>query len=145
MFFTSLKKFIPRPVRNFRHFFYAWYGAVKYHYPSEEMLVIGVTGTTGKSSIIYFLRQVLEDAGFKVGSLSTVDFYVAGETKMNDQKMTMLGKMQIQMYLREMADKGCQIAIVETTSEGYLQLRFFLMIRRPPRSTLFPYTTLFRS
>jgi len=123
MFLVSLKKFIPRPIRNLRHFFYAWYGAVKYHYPSEEMFVIGVTGTTGKSSIIYFLRQVLESAGLKVGSLSTVDFYVAGETKMNDQKMTMLGKMQIQMYLREMADKGCQIAIIETTSEGYLQYR----------------------
>lgn len=123
MFSAYFKKIIPRPIRNFRHFFYAWYGAIKYRHPSEEMLVIGVTGTTGKSSIIYFLRQVLESAGFKVGSLSTVDFYVAGEAKMNDQKMTMLGKMQTQMYLREMADKGCQIAIIETTSEGYLQYR----------------------
>jgi len=87
------------------------------------MLVIGVTGTTGKSSVIHFLRQVLEFAGYKVGSLSTVDFYVAGETKINDKKMTMLGKMQIQKYLREMTDAGCDIAIVETTSEGYLQYR----------------------
>lgn len=117
------KKNVPQWVLNLRHLFYAWYGAVKYRHPSEEMLVIGVTGTTGKSSVIHFLRQVLEAGGYKVGSLSTIDFYVAGKTQMNDQKMTMLGKMQIQKYLREMADAGCEVAILETTSEGYLQSR----------------------
>ncbi|MFH1946732.1 MAG: UDP-N-acetylmuramyl-tripeptide synthetase [Candidatus Magasanikbacteria bacterium] len=118
-----LKKIIPKKILDFRHLFYAWYGAVKYNHPSEEMLVVGVTGTTGKSSVIHFLRQMLEDQGYKVGSLSTVDFYIAGKEKLNDQKMTMLGKMKIQEYLRQMADAGCDIAIVETTSEGYLQYR----------------------
>ena len=112
-----------KKIKNLLHFFYAWYGAFKYKYPSEELLVIGITGTTGKSSVIHFLRQVLEHAGYIVGSLSTVDFYVAGEEKLNDQKMTMLGKMQIQKYLRVMLDKKCDIAIVETTSEGRLQHR----------------------
>jgi len=112
-----------KKIKNLLHFFYAWYGAFKYKYPSEELLVIGITGTTGKSSVIHFLRQVLEQAGYIVGSLSTVDFYVAGEEKLNDQKMTMLGKMQIQKYLRVMLDKKCDIAIVETTSEGRLQHR----------------------
>ncbi|MBU2542609.1 hypothetical protein KJ785_03555, partial [Patescibacteria group bacterium] len=119
----ALKKFLPKKLKNLIHLFYAWYGAVKYGNPSEEMLVIGITGTTGKSSTIHFLRQMLEDQGYRVGSLSTVDFYVAGEEKLNDQKMTMLGKMKIQEYLRQMADAGCDIAIVETTSEGYLQYR----------------------
>jgi UDP-N-acetylmuramoyl-L-alanyl-D-glutamate--2,6-diaminopimelate ligase len=117
------KKLLPKFIRNWIHFFYAWYGAFKYKHPSEEMIVIGITGTTGKSSVIHFLRQVLESAGYKVGSLSTVDFYVAGEEKLNDQKMTMLGRMQIQKYLREMVNKKCDIAIVETTSEGRLQHR----------------------
>ncbi len=118
-----IKKLIPKKLRNSLHFFYAWYGAFKYKYPSKEMLVIGITGTTGKSSVIHFLRQVLESADYKVGSLSTVDFYVAGEEKLNDQKMTMLGRTKIQKYLREMVDKKCDIAIVETTSEGRLQYR----------------------
>lgn len=119
----QIKKIMPKRMLGLMHLFYAWYGAMKYRYPSEEMLVIGVTGTTGKSSVIHFLRQVLEAGDYKVGSLSTVDFYVAGETKMNDQKMTMLGRTQIQKYLRQMADSGCDIAILETTSEGYLQSR----------------------
>ncbi|MBT4121263.1 MAG: UDP-N-acetylmuramyl-tripeptide synthetase [Candidatus Magasanikbacteria bacterium] len=120
---TLLRKIIPKKLKNYIHLFYAWYGSFKYDNPSEELLVIGVTGTTGKSSTIHFLRQMLEDQGYKVGSLSTVDFYIAGEEKLNDQKMTMLGRMKIQEYLREMVAAKCDIAIVEVTSEGYLQHR----------------------
>ncbi len=118
-----IKKFIPKKIRNLKHLFYAWYGALKYQHPSREIFVIGITGTSGKSSTTYFLRQLLEASGFRVGSLSTIDFFIAGENKLNDQKMTMLGKMQIQKYLREMVDKKCDIAIVETTSEGVVQYR----------------------
>lgn len=118
-----VKKILPKKVYNLKHLFWAWYGANKYGHPSEEIFVIGITGTSGKSSTTYFLRQMLEFSGFKVGSLSTIDFYVAGEHKLNDQKMTMLGRSQIQKYLREMVTKGCDIAIVETTSEGAVQHR----------------------
>src|SRR3989338_1000635 len=120
---SGLKKIIPKKVLNLRHLFFAWYGAYKYAFPSEDLLVIGITGTSGKSSTTYFLRQMLEVQGFKVGSLSTIDFYVAGGNKLNDQKMTMLGKYKIQKYLRQMVDKKCDIAIVETTSEGRVQHR----------------------
>lgn len=122
-FTSSLKKILPKKVLNLRHFYYAWRGAVMYNHPSEELFVLGITGTSGKSSTTYFLRQMLEAIGYTVGSLSTIDFYVAGENKLNDQKMTMLGKMQIQKYLRDMVQAGCDIAIVETTSEGRLQHR----------------------
>ena len=120
---SIVKKIIPKSVRNLRHLLVARKGAVKYHFPSEELFVIGVTGTSGKSSTIDFLRQSLESVGFRVGSLSTVDFYVAGKQTMNDQKMTMLGLAQIQKYLRKMVEAKCDIAIVETTSEGFLQYR----------------------
>lgn len=118
-----IKKIIPKKFLNLRHLWYAWYGDFKYGHPSRKMLVIGVTGTSGKSTTVFLLRQILEFAGFKVGSLSTIDFYIAGENKLNDQKMTMLGKMQTQKYLRDMVDAGCEVAIVETTSEGQLQYR----------------------
>ena len=118
-----LKRFLPKSLLNLRHLWYAWHGALKYGRPSEELLVIGVTGTSGKSSTIYLLKQLLEEIGFIVGTLTTVEFSVAGETVLNDKKMTMLGKMEIQRYLRKMAEKKCDIAIVEVTSEGYLQHR----------------------
>lgn len=112
-----------RKLKNLLHYFYAFYGAVRFVFPSDELLVIGVTGTSGKSSTIYFLKQVLEFVGFKVGALSTIEFCVAGQCELNDKKMTMLGRTFIQQKLREMVRAGCQIAIIETTSEGYLQHR----------------------
>lgn len=118
-----IKKILPKKLYNLKHLFFAWYGAYLYKHPSEEIAVIGITGTSGKSSTAYFLRQILEFSGYRVGSLSTIDFYVAGECKLNDQKMTMLGRSQIQKYLREMVEKKCDIAIVETTSEGFVQYR----------------------
>ncbi len=119
----NLRRFIPKSVRNTLHYVFAWYGAVRYRFPSEEVLVVGITGTSGKSSTAYWLRQVLEAGGLRVGSLSTIDFYIAGENKLNDQKMTMLGRMQIQKYLREMVTKKCDVAIIEMTSEGAVQHR----------------------
>lgn len=112
-----------RSLRNALHFFYAWWGAVRYRHPSKKLLVIGITGTSGKSSTIYLLRQILEAADFKVGALSTIEFCVAGKCQLNDKKMTMLGRTRIQKYLSEMVRAGCAIALIETTSEGFLQHR----------------------
>lgn len=118
-----IKKVLPKSVLNIRHLFYAWLGAIIFGQPSNKLYVIGVTGTSGKSSTIYFLRQLLENAGYKVGALSTIEFCVAGKCELNDKKMTMLGKMAIQKYLRKMVNAGCDVVIVETTSEGRLQYR----------------------
>ena len=122
-FFKALLRRLPRSILNFRHFWFAWCGDVKYGHPSERIFVIGVTGTSGKSSVIYFLKQILESVGKKVGALSTVEFCVAGTCRLNDKKMTMLGKMEIQRYLRQMIEDRCEVAIIETTSEGARQYR----------------------
>ncbi len=119
----SLRKIIPRWLSSSYHLLYAWYGAWRYYCPSEEIRVIGVTGTSGKSSTIYFLKQILEYCGFKVGALSTIEFCIAGDCRLNDRKMTMLGKTEIQKSLRQMTDAGCDIALIETTSEGFVQCR----------------------
>ena len=118
-----IKKHVPKHILDLRHLVYAWYGAVRYGHPSNELFVIGITGTSGKSTTVFLLRTLLEKLGYTVGSLSTIDFHVAGENKLNNKKMTMLGRTQIQKYLREMVTKGCDIAIVETTSEGAVQYR----------------------
>lgn len=123
----TLKKFVknllPRQVWSWYYFFLAWWGAFFYRHPSRHLLVIGITGTSGKSSIIYILRQLLEQTGYKVGALSTIEFYINGWQKLNDRKMTMLGRAQTQAFLRRMVNAGCDIAIIETTSQAALQYR----------------------
>ena len=94
-----------------------------YGRPSRKMIVIGVTGTKGKSSTVRFIAEVLRAGGHKVGSLSTVEFQIDKKIIPNDKKMTMLGRGQIQKMLREMLRAGCEYAVVETSSEGILQHR----------------------
>ncbi|HCM54038.1 MAG TPA: hypothetical protein DIS59_03815, partial [Candidatus Magasanikbacteria bacterium] len=120
---SACKKFIPKKLLNLRHLFYAWLGSIKYGNPSEELLVIGVTGTSGKSTTVYLLRQLLEAAGYTVGALSTIEFSVAGEHQLNDKKMTMPGRFQTQKLLRQMTQAGCEAAIIETSSQGIEQFR----------------------
>lgn len=134
-----VKKLIPKTIINLFHYFFAWYGSVWYNHPSENLLVIGVTGTSGKSSTVYFLRQILEKMGYKVGALSTIDFYTGSKEQLNDQKMTMLGRGQNHKYLREMVNNDCDIAIIETTSEGALQHRHrFINYDHIVFTTLYP-------
>jgi len=122
-----IKKFIPqKPLKKilpFYHFLLAKLSALIYFYPSEKMIIIGVTGTSGKSSTCYFIAQMLEAVGLKVGLTSTTIFKIGSQEWLNDKKMTMLGRFQTQKLLRQMVSADCQVAIVETPSQGIEQFR----------------------
>ncbi len=97
---------------------YWWYGR-----PARKLIVVGVTGTKGKTTASRLVASVLESGGNKVGLLSTVEFQIADKRWLNDKKMTMLGRGQIQIMLRDMVRAGCKYVVVETSSEGILQYR----------------------
>ncbi len=108
---------------NWYHFLLAHLAAAVYRYPSEQLIVVGVTGTNGKSSTVQFLGRILEGCGARVGWTTTAGFKVADREWANDQKMTMLGRFQTQKMLRAMVDAGCTHAIIETSSQGIMQYR----------------------
>ncbi|RJP44923.1 UDP-N-acetylmuramyl-tripeptide synthetase [Candidatus Parcubacteria bacterium] len=105
------------------HFFLAWLGAVLYGFPSRELVVIGVTGTKGKSTTCDIIAQILRVAGFRVGMVTTVRIWIGDEERENLTKQTMPGRFALQKLLREMVRAGCGYAVIETSSEGILQYR----------------------
>jgi UDP-N-acetylmuramoyl-L-alanyl-D-glutamate--2,6-diaminopimelate ligase len=107
------------------HFLFAWFAYWFYGRPARKLIVVGVTGTKGKSTVCRLIASVLEAGGHKVGLLSTVEFQVAGRRWPNDKKMTMLGRGKIQSLLKQMVKAGCKYAVVETSSEGILQYRHY--------------------
>ncbi|PIR92307.1 hypothetical protein COU01_02490 [Candidatus Falkowbacteria bacterium CG10_big_fil_rev_8_21_14_0_10_44_15] len=122
-----IKKFIPiklfKRLQPAYHFILAWLAAVWYKFPSEKLIVIGVTGTTGKTTSVYLIAKMLEQAGYKVGYTSTAMFKAADKEWLNDKKMTMVGRFFTQKMLRQMVKAGCEYAVIETTSQGIEQFR----------------------
>ncbi|HMB65591.1 MAG TPA: UDP-N-acetylmuramyl-tripeptide synthetase [Patescibacteria group bacterium] len=124
---AKIKRLIPTKIFRYLqpayHFFLSWLAALVSGRPSEKLIVIGVTGTTGKTSSVYLIAKTLEEAGFKVGYTSTTLFGNGEKEWLNDKKMTMVGRFFTQKILKDMVNNGCQYAIVESTSEGMRQFR----------------------
>lgn len=114
---------IPKKIKNGIHYLIGFFGALMYFFPSTRMHVIGITGTSGKSTVCFILRHILSSAGLKCGVLSTIEFFDGKKSVLNDKKMTMLGRTLIHRWLWKMKRAGCKYAIVETTSEGVVQYR----------------------
>jgi UDP-N-acetylmuramoyl-L-alanyl-D-glutamate--2,6-diaminopimelate ligase len=89
-----------------------------YGHPSSGMVVIGVTGTDGKTTTTTMIHQMLLSAGRGVGSMSTVDIRFGGAVDLNDSRQTTLEALEVQEQLARMRDAGLKYAVIETSSHG---------------------------
>jgi len=92
-----------------------------YGNPSENLKLVGVTGTNGKTTVASLLYQLFKKAGYKVGLLSTVKIMV--DNKEYKATHTTPDSLTINKYLKEMNEEGVEFCFMEVSSHGIHQHR----------------------
>lgn len=97
--------------------------AAFYDFPSRSMRVVGVTGTDGKTTTSNLIYHLLGAAGLHPGMISTVGAHIGQEALDTGLHVTTPDAPDVQRYLAQMRDAGCQAAVLEATSHGLHQGR----------------------
>jgi UDP-N-acetylmuramoyl-L-alanyl-D-glutamate--2,6-diaminopimelate ligase len=122
-----IKRFIPKrlfdSLNPSYHYMLAVLGALLYRFPAKEITIIAVTGTKGKSSTTEILNAIFEAAGHKTVLLNTIRWKINETSIPNHRKMTIPGRFFIQSMLRKGISAGCDVAILEISSEAAKQFR----------------------
>ncbi|MBP5340370.1 MAG: UDP-N-acetylmuramoyl-L-alanyl-D-glutamate--2,6-diaminopimelate ligase [Prevotella sp.] len=92
-----------------------------YGKPSEQLKLVGVTGTNGKTTIATLLYNMFRKMGHKCGLLSTVCNYIEGEAVAATH--TTPDPIELNQLLRRMVDAGCEYAFMECSSHAIAQKR----------------------
>jgi UDP-N-acetylmuramoyl-L-alanyl-D-glutamate--2,6-diaminopimelate ligase len=90
-------------------------------HPSHAMTMVGVTGTSGKTTSTYLIESVLAAAGHRVGVIGTVNFRMGG--KVYPSTHTTPGAPELQKLLAEMRGDGCTAVVMEVSSHALKQHR----------------------
>jgi UDP-N-acetylmuramoyl-L-alanyl-D-glutamate--2,6-diaminopimelate ligase len=122
-----IKKILPKELLNkflpLYHRFFALFAAIVYRFPSREIVVIGVTGTKGKTTTVELIEKIFNDAGYKTAVSNSLRFKVGHRSVRNTTKTSMPGRFTIQKLLRNAVTDNCDVFILEMTSEGAKQYR----------------------
>lgn len=94
----------------------AWFG-----HPADRMVMIGLTGTKGKTTTAHMINKILEEAGKKTGMIGTIGAYIGAEKI--PTKNTTPGPYELQEILAQMEREGCTHVVMEVSSQGLKQHR----------------------
>ena len=97
--------------------------AAYYDYPARHLIMVGITGTDGKTTTANYLYQILRTAGLKVGMISTVNAIIGDDILDTGFHVTTPDALDTQRYLAQMRDANLTHVILETTSHGWAQYR----------------------
>jgi UDP-N-acetylmuramoyl-L-alanyl-D-glutamate--2,6-diaminopimelate ligase len=120
---SKLRTLIPTSALLRYHQFSALIASTWYGNPSRKLVVIGVTGTKGKSTTCNYIWSVLQHSGKKTALTGTANFRIGTTETLNPYHLSMPGAWIIQKFLRRAVQEGCTHAVIEVTSEGLKQWR----------------------
>lgn len=89
----------------------AWFG-----HPAEKLKVIGITGTKGKTTTTYLVKSILENAGFRVGLIGTIETII-GETHIHADSTTPESYL-LQEDFAKMVQEGLEFVVMEVSSQA---------------------------
>lgn len=118
-----LRQFLPESFILWTHKARAIIACFLYGFPARKLKVIGITGTNGKTTTANLVAAILDEAGYKVGLATTINFKIGKHEWKNNTKMTTMSPFILQKLLRDMVRENCQYAIIETTSHAIQQYR----------------------
>lgn len=95
--------------------------ACMYGNPASRLRLSAVTGTNGKTTVAFLLREILRQSGLAPGMLGTVEYDLWGEVRRADR--TTPTAFELQSLLRAMADHGARTGVLEVSSHALVQKR----------------------
>ena len=88
-----------------------------YDNPSKKLKLIGITGTKGKTTTTFMIKEILEKAGKKVGLIGTIAIYINGQ-KLKDSDRTTPESLELQQLFAKMVDEGVEYVVMEVSSQS---------------------------
>lgn len=95
--------------------------AAFFRHPAKQLKVIGITGTKGKTTTVYMMKSILENAGYKVGLMGTIETLI-GQERIPAHNTTPESYV-IQENFSKMLEAGCEICVMEVSSQGLMMKR----------------------
>jgi UDP-N-acetylmuramoyl-L-alanyl-D-glutamate--2,6-diaminopimelate ligase len=91
-------------------------GANYYYHPSKKMKIIGITGTNGKTTTAFMIKDILEASGKKVGLIGTISNYIGSE-KIHTERTTP-ESLELQELFSEMVKNQVEYCVMEVSSHS---------------------------
>ena len=88
-----------------------------YGNPSRKFKLIGVTGTKGKTTTTFMIKEILEKAGHKVGLIGTIATYLNGKMLFESNRTTP-ESIELQKIFAQMVDEGVEYVVMEVSSQS---------------------------
>ncbi len=88
-----------------------------YDNPSRKFQLIGVTGTKGKTTTTFMIKEILERQGIKTGLIGTIATYI-GDKKLEDSDRTTPDSLKLQSFFAKMAEEKCGAVVMEVSSQS---------------------------